>query len=84
MIIIALISFLIVAFIYSFLAAFTKVFYKNRPVESLGASARNVLYNRATISEHFTLFFSNFLSSVVSPPVYILAIILTGIIYLLR
>jgi len=78
----AIISFIIVASIYAFLAAFTKIFYTNKPVENLSHLERNVLYDRASVGDRATLFITNLFSSFISPPVYILAIVLAVIIYL--
>ncbi|MCK5604511.1 hypothetical protein KAR91_21660 [Candidatus Pacearchaeota archaeon] len=77
------ISFVGVAFIYAITGAFTKIFYKNKSIADLSHFERNVLYDRATIGNRIALFVTNLFSSIIAPPVYILAGIITFIIWIL-
>lgn len=77
-----MISFGTIALIYSVLASTTTIFYRNKSTEELSHSQRNVLYGRATLGDRFGLFFGNLLSSLIFPPVYITATLITLIAWL--
>ena len=81
-VIIFAVSFAIVGLAYASLAAFTAVFYKNKLFDELTLYEMNVLGGKANIRQRLFLFLTNLFSSLISPPVYILAIILGGVISL--
>jgi len=76
--------FLSVAFVYAFLSAFTTLFYKGKPVHSLGGGERDILYGRATIPTRISIFFINLLSSIVAPPVYIISLFIILVYVLIK
>ena len=78
-----LLSFFGVAFFYALLAATTTIFYRNKYPENLSHNERNILYKRATIIDRLSMFFGNLVTSIFAPPVYILAGIITFIIWLI-
>jgi len=76
-----LVSFTIVALIYAVVGGFTRVFYKNKSRAHLSLLEMKTLRGEATITDKLLLFMINFCSSIVAPPVYILAGIATLIAY---
>lgn len=70
-------SFISVAFIYAILAATTKIFYKNKPITELSLVQLKILNGEATVGIRISTFLMNFISSIVAPPIYILAGIIT-------
>ena len=76
-----IISFVCFAFIYAVLASMTTLLYRHKSPIDLSLLERAVLYRRATIGDRLTLFITNLFASVVAPPVYILAAIITFIIW---
>ena len=79
-----IISFLATSFIYSFLSAATKIFYKNKPVSELSAAERDILYDRANLIIRIGVFFINILGSFISPPVWIIAVLITAFFYAVK
>jgi hypothetical protein len=77
------ISFVGVAFIYAIGGSFTKIFYRNKSIADLSHLERNVLYDRATIGNRLALFAANLFSSIIAPPIYILAGVITFIFWIL-
>jgi len=77
-------AFVITCFGYAFLAATTTIFYKNQYPENLGTVERDILYGRATIGTRLNAFFFNLLASAIAPPVYIIASLITFIVYVMR
>lgn len=75
-------AFLVVAAIYSLIAAFSSVFYKNKETSELNTLERDILYGRATIGTRLGVLFKNLLMSIMAPQVHIVAGVITGIIYL--
>jgi len=73
------VSFAAVALIYAFLAAFTSVFYKNKSLDQLSINEMDVLSGEATLFQRLSVFIINLFSSIVSPPVYILALVIGGV-----
>lgn len=71
------ISFIIVAFIYAFLAAFTTILYRGKNWTDLSMTEMKILDGDASFGERIKVFIMNFYSSVYAPPVYILALIPT-------
>ena len=77
------ISFIIVAFIYAFLAAFTTILYRGKTDLDLSMLEMKILDGDASFGERIKVFIMNFFSSVYAPPVYILALIISTIIALI-
>lgn len=77
------VSFLIASALFASVAAFTTLFYRNRPVHDLSERERDILYGRARLHDRLMIFLVNLLASVIAPPVYITTIILAGILWLL-
>ena len=73
------VAWFIFAFLYSILAAFTKVFYKGKHRVDLSNAEADILYGRATFFTKFTVLVTSLFSCLKFPPVYILAVIATFI-----
>ena len=67
------------AFVYSLLAAFTKVFYKGKHRLDLSSNQADILYGRASMTQKFVELITSLYSCLYFPPVYILAILFTVI-----
>ena len=78
-----IIAFIGVAIVYSLIATFSKVFYKNKSVADLSYYERKVLHNEATFTVRLALFIHNLRACLSFPPVYIIAIIIAIIVKLL-
>jgi hypothetical protein len=77
------IAFVSIAIIYSLLASLTKIFYKNKPVSQLSYAEMQILDNKAAVGLRAAIFFTNLLGSLIFPPVWILAGVITLIAYLI-
>ena len=75
-------AFIATSFVYAFLAAITTIFYRNKFIGDLGAVERDILYGRAGIGKRTGMFFLNLFGSVMAPPIYIIAGVVTLIAYL--
>lgn len=73
-----------VAVVYALLAAFTKVFYKNKSVSELSEIERDILYNRAKLSTKVVVFILNLFGSFIAPPVYIISGLIILMMYLVN
>ncbi len=73
--------FLVVAVCYALVASLSSVFYQGREIKDLSHNERAILFGRATMGTRFSVFFKNLFSSVFSPPVYILAILIMLVYY---
>jgi hypothetical protein len=73
------VAWFIFAFIYSVLAAFTKVFYKGKHRLDLSNAEADILYGRATFFTKFAVLVTSLFNCLKFPPVYILAILATVI-----
>ncbi|PKQ60297.1 hypothetical protein BZG01_21125 [Labilibaculum manganireducens] len=80
---ILLIAFLISAFISSFIAAFTRIPYKNKFSSQLSILENAVKNGNANFGQRLTLFGVNMIGSFVAPPVYIKALIIAVILFLI-
>ena len=77
-------SFIGVALIYAIIGALTKIFYKNKSIADLSLLELNVLYDQATVGNRLALFVANLFSSIIAPPIYILAGVITFIFWILK
>lgn len=77
-------SFLIIAAIYAFLASWTPIFYKKRSVGQLRGDELLVKQGTARLDNRLSLFFRTFFSSAFTYQIYLLALLLSGSVYLLR
>ncbi|WP_041280325.1 hypothetical protein [Desulfosudis oleivorans] len=77
------ISFVGVGLIYAIIAAFTKIFYKNKSIADLSLFELKVLDDEATVGGRLAGFVVNLFSSIIAPPIYILAGIITFIFWIL-
>lgn len=75
-------TFIAVGFIYSLLSAFTSVFYKNKPISDLSQSEIEILDGKASIGTKIGIFFLSLISIPLSPPPYIIAVVVTLLAYL--
>lgn len=77
-----ILSFVVVGFIYSVLAAFTGILYKNKPLSELSRPEREILDGKATIWTKLGIFLLSLISISISPPPYIIAGVATLLVYL--
>lgn len=77
-----ILSFVVVGFIYSVLAAFTGILYKNKPISGLSQAEREILDGKATIWTKLGIFLLSLISTPISPPPYIIAGVATLLVYL--
>lgn len=77
-----ILSFIVVGLIYSVLAAFTGVFYKNKPISELSQAEIEILDGKATIWTKLSIFLLSLISTPISPPSYIIAGVATLLVYL--
>jgi len=75
-------AFVATSFVYALLAATTTIFYRNKPIRELSVTELGILHGKASVGEKITVFFSNLFSSIIAPPVYIIAIVITLVAYL--
>lgn len=78
-----ILSFIIVGFIYSLLAATTNLFYKNKPISKLSNKEVEILNGKATAGTRVGVFFLNLIATPFSPQAYITAGVITLLAYLL-
>lgn len=78
-----IISFGCVAFFYAIISAFSSILYKSKSRADLSLLEIKILRNEATIADRLLTFLINFMSSIIAPPVYILAGVFTLIAYFL-
>jgi hypothetical protein len=79
-----LISFVIISFLYAFLSAFTKLLYINKNAIDLSSSENKVKDGDASFGVRMGLLFINFLISILHPPVYIISLLLSLVIWWLN
>ena len=77
--VIYLTAFIIVAFIYAFIAAFTSIFYRNTPEVQCSYVEKLIRSGTATFGQRVTLFWHSVFGSLVVLPCYLVAAVLTGI-----
>jgi len=77
--VIFLTAFIIVAFIYAFLAAFTAVLYKKKPEAQCSYVEKMIRSGKATFGQRVTLFWHSVFGSLVVLPCYIYAAILAAV-----
>lgn len=69
------IAWLVFAFIYSVLAAFTRIFYFRKSVTQLNSYEYKINRGQASIFDRATFFVYNLLACLIFPPIYILALV---------
>jgi len=72
-------AFIIVAFIYAFLAAFTSLLYRKMPEAECSYVEKMIRSGKATFGQRVTLFWHNVFGSLVVFQCYLAAAVLTGI-----
>lgn len=72
-------AFIVVAFIYAFLAAFTSLFYRKLPEVECSYVEKLIRSGKASIGQRVTLFWHSVFGSLVVLQCYIAAAVLTGI-----
>lgn len=77
--VIFLTAFIIVAFMYAFLAAFTNIFYKKRRDVELSYIEQQIKSGEATVGQRVSLFWPSVFGSLVVPQCYIAAAVLTSV-----
>ena len=77
-----ILSFIIVGFIYALLAATTNLFYKNKSISELSSKEIEILNGKATGGTRVGVFFLNLIATPISPPAYIIAGVITLLVYL--
>ncbi len=80
--VIFLTAFIIVAFIYAFLAAFTSIFYRKVPEAECSYVEKLIRSGKATFGQRVTLFWHSVFGSLVVLQCYLAAAALTGIYWL--
>ena len=79
LVIIYVTAFIVVAFIYAFLAAFTSLFYRKVPEAECSYVEKLIRSGKATFGQRVTLFWHSVFGSLVVLQCYLAAAILTGI-----
>ncbi|MBT8328179.1 MAG: hypothetical protein KJO60_01670 [Desulfofustis sp.] len=72
-------AFIVVAFVYAFLAAFTSFFYRKMPEAECSYVEKLIRSGKATFGQRVTLFWHSVFGSLVVSQCYIAAAFLTGI-----
>lgn len=72
-------AFIIVAFIYAFLAAFTSLLYRKIPEAECSHVEKLIRSGKATFGQRVTLFWHSVFGSLVVSQCYLAAALLTGI-----
>jgi len=75
---------LLSAIVYAILSATTKVFYTNKNVSELSSAETNILFDKAKFLTRTGVFFINLIGSFVTPQIYIIAGLITFIVYLIN
>lgn len=78
-VVIFIFSFVLVAFGYAFLVAFTRLYYKNKRSSELSYVENQIKTGKASFGQRITLFWASVFSSLVVPYCYLLAAVLTGL-----
>jgi len=81
--IVFMITFVIVSFVYAFLASATTVLYRNKYPGDLSLIESEILNGKASIGKRVFCFFLSLYFSPMFPPIYIIAGFVTFIAYLL-
>lgn len=76
-------AFIIVAFCYAYIAAFTSSLYKNKREFECSYEEKMIRSGKATIGQRVTLFWHSVFGSIVVLNCYIAAAILTGIYWII-
>jgi len=76
-------TFVIASVIYSFLSAFTSIFYRNKYAENLSRIEYEIRNGKAGIEKRVGLFFLSLFSCFMFPPIYIIAGLVTFVAYLI-
>ncbi|MFW5721169.1 MAG: hypothetical protein ACOCUT_02650 [bacterium] len=77
-----LISFGVIAIIYAILASMTTLLYRNKDISELSKIERKILLGQASFKDRLKTFYLNILASLIFPPVYITAGIITFLVWL--
>ena len=77
-----IISFIVIGFVYAVIACTSTLFYRDKDFTELSLLEIKMLNGTATFSDKLKLLIINFLSSVFAPPIYILSIVATIIVWL--
>ncbi len=80
--VIFLTAFIVTAFGYAFLAAFTAIFYRNTPEVECSYVEKLIKSGKASFGQRVTLFWHSVFASLVVSQCYIAAAVLTGIYWL--
>jgi len=75
---------LLSAITYAILSATTKIFYANKNISELSRSEADILFGRAKFLTKTGVFLINLIGSFVTPQIYIIAGLITFIIYLIN
>lgn len=75
-------TFVVVAFVYAFLAAFTSLLYRKMPEAECSYVEKLIRSGKATFGQRVTLFWHSVFGSLVVLRCYIAAAVLTGIYWL--
>lgn len=70
-------AFIITSLIYSYMAAFSTIFYRDKPEVELSKLEIKLLQYEITFLQRIYLFIRNFLMSPMAPPIYIISIVFT-------
>ena len=82
LVIIFLTAFIVVAFIYAFLSAFTSLLYRNMPEAECSYVEKLIRSGEATFGQRVTLFWHSVFGSLVVWQCYVAAAVLTAVYWL--
>jgi len=74
-------TFWITGFVYAYLAAFTAVFYRGKPISELSMIERKIAKGEATFLQKIGFFIWSLFLTTFFPPAYIIAILVALIFY---
>jgi hypothetical protein len=80
--VIFLTAFIVTAFVYAFLAAFTSIFYRNMPEAECSYTEKLIKSGKASFGQRVTLFWHSVFASLVVLKCYIAAAAITGVYWL--
>ena len=73
--------FIVITVIYSFLSAFSKVFYKDKPMTELSLNEMRILNGEAGFDTRISVIFRNLLFGIMFIPGHISSVIISFILY---
>ena len=73
--------FIVITIIYSFLSAFSKLFYKDKPITKLSLNEMRILNGEAGFDTRIAVLFHNLLIGIMFIPGHILSVVISLILF---